>query len=267
MKKTILTAICCLAALLPLRAQEVVTGIVVDSKNNPVPGAKVETVDGSQSVITNLDGTFSIPLNEPAKKLHFIYSGMQGKTAKIKPDMKVKLRDYSRWKADKWRWFTNAVVAFPNKPGGDVFNPAYGLMIGGCKEIGFYLKGVTNTFGTDTYGYGVPYDNKVTKEKSTYWSATGGIMVRLASPIHLYYGLGYAEYKYFLKDTRNNWYEYDNRKVSTLAVDLGVMIRIKRINISLGLTLTPEDDDYYDYYDCQAADTKVAGNFGIGYSF
>lgn len=270
MNKTILAAIFCILGCMPLRAQEVVTGIVVDSKGIPVPGAKVETEDGSQSVITELDGTFRLDLAQPSKKVRVQYSGLQGKTAKIKPNMKVKLGSNSWWKAapEKWNWFAEGVLAMPNNPGGDLMNPAGGIMIGGLKKLGFYLKGVTNTFGQDysneLYSDYSLRDYAITKEKTTYWSATAGIIVRLGCPIHLYYGVGYTQYQHFLKDTYGNWLLYEPNTWEGLAVDAGIMLRIKKFTLSFGVTMCSGEDDYDDYSNSQI---KVAGNFGIGYSF
>ena len=50
-------------------AQNVVTGTVTDRDGNPIPGAKVVVAGGTESVITELDGTFRLESQTPVRKI------------------------------------------------------------------------------------------------------------------------------------------------------------------------------------------------------
>ena len=88
-KRILLLSLFLVATTLVLRAQNVVTGTVVDRDGNPIPGAKVEIIGSTESTITELDGTFSIATESPAEKVRVLYGGMQTKVKKVKPDMVI----------------------------------------------------------------------------------------------------------------------------------------------------------------------------------
>ncbi|MDE6008051.1 MAG: carboxypeptidase-like regulatory domain-containing protein [Muribaculaceae bacterium] len=77
--------------LIPLQAQEVITGTVVDSKNQPIPGVRVEVVGRSEVTTTDIDGTFRLDLPVAVKKLRFQYVGHKPIERNVKPDMIVKM--------------------------------------------------------------------------------------------------------------------------------------------------------------------------------
>lgn len=91
MKKLFLSGILLLAGSMTLFAQNVVNGTVVDKDKNPVPGAKVEVVGSTESTITELDGTFRLETQSPARKVKVRYVGMQSKTQEVEPNMLVTL--------------------------------------------------------------------------------------------------------------------------------------------------------------------------------
>ena len=107
MKKIFLFALL-LSAGISLSAQNTVSGTVTDKKGNPIPGAKVEIKGGTESTITELDGTFTL-----AKKVKVYYVGMQAKEQKVKPDMLIKMSDNSWWreKPDKYQWLVGVQMA------------------------------------------------------------------------------------------------------------------------------------------------------------
>lgn len=72
-------------------ARETITGTVVDSKGDPIPGVKVEIPGSSEFVFTDLDGKFQIILREPTKNLLFSYPGTSEMSYKISPEMHVVL--------------------------------------------------------------------------------------------------------------------------------------------------------------------------------
>ena len=260
MKKLIamlLTAMCAVSVSL---AQETVTGVVVDKKGNPLPGVRIEVPGTPDHAISDLDGSFTLFRSDQSKKkLYATYAGMNPRKVKIKEGMRIKMSEYNWWtqKPDEWNWMVNAIFALPNVHG-DVINPAYGLMLGRVKKFGYYVKGITNTFGVSDKGkWNDVGSGFIDSQKSTYWSVTGGAMVRLGCPIHFYLGLGYADYSYYVKNTSGNTFLYDDLTKRNLVADLGFMLRIKRVNISLGITT----GEVFGY------DQTGAGNFGIGYSF
>lgn len=91
MKKLFLSGILLLAGTMTLSAQNVVNGTVVDKDRNPIPGAKVEIVGSPESTITELDGTFRLETQAPARKVKVRYVGMQSKTQAVEPNMLVTL--------------------------------------------------------------------------------------------------------------------------------------------------------------------------------
>ncbi|MBD5262859.1 MAG: hypothetical protein HDS39_02140 [Bacteroides sp.] len=74
-----------------LSARETVTGTVVDSHGEPLPGVKVEVPGTSQYVFTDLDGAFQIILRDPVKKLDFTYPGFGTSSHRVRPEMTVVL--------------------------------------------------------------------------------------------------------------------------------------------------------------------------------
>lgn len=275
--KKLIAVILAVAAFIPaVSAQDVVSGTVVDKDGNPLPGVKIEIPGTPETVISDLDGTFTINRSDLSrKKLLATYAGMSPRKMKMKDGMVVKMKETNWWnrKPDKWDWFVEAIVAVPNDLGNDL-NPAYGLMIGRVKKFGYYVKGVTNTFGKDYegwyYSYGTTSVGFVDKMQSTYWSVTAGGIVRLGCPLHLYVGAGYAEYNAYFKNMSGKWYRGEYGGQSNFVIDFGLMMRIKRITISLGSTLAPYAKSVYSAnheFEYSGHEINCAGNFGIGYSF
>lgn len=244
-------------------AQEAVTGVVVDKKGNPLPGVKIEIPGTSDQTISDLDGTFTLYPTDPSKKnIYASYAGMNPRKVKLKNGMRIKMKEYNWWskKPDSWNWMINAIFALPqNEDDGTVFNPAYGLMLGRVKNIGYYVKGVTNTFGKKYQDYDNGTMGLIDRQTSTYWSTTAGAIFRLGCPIHLYAGVGYAQYSHFLRDLNGDWYKNTEASHNNFVVDLGFLLRIKHVNISMGWCGTIAHKD--------GPDLMGAGNFGIGYSF
>lgn len=266
MKKLIAILIMIISAFPVILAQGTVTGMVVDKKGNPLPGVKIEIPGTPDQAISDLDGTFTINRSDITKrKVYATYAGMRPAKVKISDNTVIKMREENWWsmKPDKWQWFAEAMVALPNAPGGDIFNPAYGLMLGRIKKFGYYIKGITNTFGVKANDWESAAVGFINDQKTTYWSVTGGGLVRLGSPIHLYLGVGYADYSHFVKDTSGNWHNYTEADVKRFAMDLGLLLRIKKFTLSLGLTTGGNIFNFDEFAD----HANSCGNFGIGYTF
>lgn len=91
MKRIFTVISLCVLWAMAVQAQETISGTVVDGKNEPLPGARVEVVGRSEYAITDIDGTFVIELPVTASKVKVSYPGLPTREAKIKPDMVVKL--------------------------------------------------------------------------------------------------------------------------------------------------------------------------------
>lgn len=261
MKKVFLFSIFLWAGVISLSAQNTVSGTVTDKKGNPIPGAKVEIKGGTESTITELDGTFKLDTKNPAKKVKVYYVGMQAKEQKVKPDMLIKMSDSSWWreKPDKYRWLVGVQMAVPDNA---EFKPSFGLMLGRVKNIGWYVKGVYNKKQSTAGSMGEEAHYWTTGEsKSSYLSATGGVIVRLWSPIHLYAGAGYFDREAAWQLANGEYYKYSPDTYSGVAADLGIMLKIKRFFINAGITWGFPLDGGYD------STKKGTGNFGVGMYF
>ncbi|WP_052356155.1 carboxypeptidase-like regulatory domain-containing protein [Bacteroides timonensis] len=245
-----------------LSAQNTVSGIVTDKKGNPIPGAKVEIKGGTESTITELDGTFTLETKTPAQKVKVYYVGMQAKEQKVKPDMLIKMSDSSWWreKPDKYRWLVGVQMAVPD----DCLEltPSFGLMLGRVKNIGWYVKGVYSKKQSTAGSMGEEdYYWTTGKSKCSYVSATGGVIVRLWSPIYLYAGAGYFDREAAWQLANGDYYKYSPDTYSGVAADFGVMLKIKRFFINAGATYGFPLDGGYD------STKKGVGNFGVGMYF
>ncbi|MCD8388173.1 MAG: carboxypeptidase-like regulatory domain-containing protein [Bacteroidales bacterium] len=248
--------------------QRTVSGIVTDTKGVPIPGAKVELVGCNESVLTELDGTFLINTECPAKKVLVQYGGMQKKSASIKPDMKVKLHKSGWWsdKPERYRWFASAQVAFPYK---GFKQPAFGLMVGVVKDWGVYARGfyksVHSVSDNDTYWY--------TGDKAhEFASVSGGIIKRLWCPIHVYVGAGFLWNQDLYKGSDGEWHDcyYDEDfyyKYSNVLVEGGLMLTYKMLTVNAGVMWGPAEVDDSDIYYQRDPKRPFAVNIGIGISF
>lgn len=264
MKKLFLLIGLCLAGTAWLSAQNIVSGTVTDKKGNPIPGVKVEILGGTESTITELDGTFRLETGSPARKVKVYYAGMQPKAQKVKPDMLIKMSETSWWneKPDKYRWFLGAQIVIPNF---DEVRPSYGFMLGRVKNIGWYVKGVYNkpqsTVGAYSENNMKEYYWTTGESKQSFWSATGGVVARLWSPIHLYAGLGYGQRKIAWQLHNGSYYEYcPDTHNELLVVDGGIMLKMKRFFINGGISFLHGYNGW-----CDA--NYVAANAGIGVYF
>jgi hypothetical protein len=255
--KKLLSLLCLLlAGAAYLSAQNVVSGTVTDRDGNPIPGAKVNIVGGTESVITELDGTFRLETQTPAKKVQVVYAGMQPKTQRVKPDMVVKLSNTGWWngKPENYDWIISAQGMFIEK---GAKNPSFGLMIGRVKKLGWYVKGVYNVPNETTGQY---YDiNSVLhsawttgKEKRTFIAVTAGMLIRLGCPIHLYVGGGAFERVIGWQVSNGEYWRHKYLSYSGYAAEAGLMIRINKLAINGGVMYATE---------------HIIANIGLGLTF
>lgn len=262
--KKLLSFFCLLASVVYVSAQNVIGGTVIDHDGNPIPGAKVVIVGSTESIITDLDGTFRLETKKAVKKVQVFYVGMQTKVQVVKSGMVVKLSKTNWWNSEpqKYSWFFNAQGAFPEN---SVKNPSFGLMLGQVKTFGWFIKGVYSSVkSTDgiyesylEFGDIEDRNNYWTtgKDKRSFYAATAGVLIRLHCPIHLYSGAGYANRKvaWELADgtyTKNTEYSY-----SSVVLDYGLMLRLGKLSLNGGVLMS------------LANGCKFTGNAGIGICF
>lgn len=258
MKKLLLSGLFLLLGSIYLSAQNTVSGTVKDKKGNPIPGAKVKVKGGTESTLSELDGTFKLESNEPIKKIMIYYGGMRPRELKIEP-LSVQLHKDSWWtrRPDKYRWFASLQAGFPES----MSSPSFGLMVGGMKSIGWYVKGLYRPLQSTSYDNetGIYNDHWLTgKSKNSFYSATGGFVLRLWCPIHIYFGAGYAKRKVAWGLTGDKYLRYDPDCYDGAALDFGLMLRVNRILVNAGSIYTIKNGD---------KGNEFVGNVGIGYCF
>lgn len=143
------------------------------------------------------------------------------------------------------------------------FTPSGGLMIGGIKRVGWYVKGRSNfIFGNtqpsgtiipdgntmilNTYsGYKIiPYDampyNITGEYYTTHWIANAGMIVRCwhqnPMDIYLYFGAGYGERKQVWQTIHDGYLTYIPSYHSNVSGDLGILFSYKKFMLSAGVT-------------------------------
>lgn len=221
MKRIFFVIALCLMGVLSGYAQEVVTGTVVDSKNNPIPGARVELEGRSEYCMTDIDGTFRIESPVAVQKVKVSYVGLKTVTKKITPDMVVKLGRGWRDAPENYQWFAGANVGavmidneFENN---EMTKFAFGLKAGRVKKVGWYVGTFMNPevfSGSDTKSF----------------SAVVGGVFRLWCPLHIYVGGGYS----YMRCPENE-YSGAVANYNGGAFDLGFMFRVKNISIDWGV--------------------------------
>lgn len=260
MKKSLLLnlalMLCCEFAI----AQTTVSGTVVDTNGNPMPGAKVQVKGTKEFTITNMDGTFSVNSPKPKFKLVSNYVGWNTEVMKAKDGMVIKMGKSDWWheKPTKWQWFLGVNAAFPGT-GETVFSGvAPGIMFGKVKNYGWYCKLQTNGDMDEHYCHSWTTG----KTTSTYTSATAGLLFRLGCPIHLYLGFGMMESKVGDKLVCGGVVEREDEHIDGMLMDVGTMIRYHRFFVQAGVQLPYGHRDFED-----GPRGIAAGTFGIGYCF
>jgi len=102
MKKVLFSLIFLLGFLVPVLAQTKVSGMVVDSNNQPVPYANVVFKDSNQGIVTNEDGRFYIESPKTYTALVVSFVGFDTKevplTKAVNYDFKIQLSDGEKLK-------------------------------------------------------------------------------------------------------------------------------------------------------------------------
>ena len=250
-----------LANLFCLSAQHIVQGTVTDRNGNPIPGAKVEIMGSPESVITELDGTFRLQTQYPAKKVKVYYAGMQTKVQAIEPDMVIMLSKTNWWnrEPDGYGWLVGVQGVFPEK---GLSHPSFGLMLGRVKKLGWYVKGVFSPGKSTDCDYVVYPENSdqtsywtTGRDKRSFYAATAGIVVRLGCPVHLYAGAGYAHRQVAWELADGTYAKNTDYSYSGAALDYGLILKIGKLTLSGGTIMS------------LSGGCEFAGNVGIGICF
>lgn len=247
MKHFLLTlAFICLGSMSALaQSTKVVKGAVVDKNGNPLPGAIVEATGGAESATVDADGTYTIEVPIWLRSLTAKYAGMQAK--KIKLDRGGDIIFRLRPQSDNKGWFVNVVGATSffdayetGGPGGRL-----GVMGGYIGKWGGYVK-VTPSFGGESRACGLP-------------AATAGVIKRIAGPVHLYAGLGFAPVFGDDEDYSYSGWHYSDCPLyeNGMMVDFGFMLKFNKITANIG----------YSYSNSFCCNVNHDLHFGVGYCF
>jgi len=202
---------------------------VVDGDGNPIPGALVEEVNGSESTLTELDGTFYL---SPSKtRVKVTYPGMKSRSASAGTNSTISLANIG-WineGPEQYNWIVALQGAFPET---GLKSPSLGVMVGRVKDIGWYARGVYRPIkGTDS-----DYNSEWTtgETKNGYWAATAGAIVRVKGPFYGYIGAGYVNRKVALELADGSFAKDADQSYSGATLDYGVMFNMWHVVITAG---------------------------------
>jgi len=263
MKKTLIVVkqslylILLVCAFSTANAQNVVRGRVVDKDGLPIPGARVSVKGGTESVLSDFDGSYRMIVEGEVEKLIVDYVGYNSRSVKVDEASEVVLQKTTLWNdVHKNNWMLSFQMAFPEA---ENMQPSYGFMGGWCRNFGGYVKGVWRPApDRKYYWYEGPSELWTTGNYySSFKAITAGGMVRLKSPFHLYAGIGITEQIvafevagignviYFSEDYPTGWIP---------GLDAGVIFKIRYFMLNAGVLWSP-------------GRAGVVGNFGVGVSF
>ena len=269
MKQKILVFALLLAGM-GANAQQVTKGVVTDKAGNPISGARVEVKGTSFSTTTGIDGRFSLETPMMIDKVRVSSAGRVTRKVDVTPDMVVVMRPTSYWHnpPTRYQFFAGFQLSVPNFSRGDV---PMGVMVGVVKKVGLYGRFVTcgqpSTTKSMPEGSGYSYYEKApyyyywAEEggKTGYTAITGGLVIRLGSPIYLTLGVGYAQRKLARLHSSGEWVEmhsnYEGGSRKGLATEAGVMIKFGHFLINAGSTCWSLKDPCF------------GANFGLNYMF
>lgn len=242
-----------LATCITASAQNTVTGTVVDKYGNPIYGARVEGVGSSRYTFTNMDGTYELEIPNGVKRIKAEYAGMNYNTVKAGSGNTIKLKPQTWWnkKPERGQWFVGLQMHIP-----EYNETSFGIMAGYVKYFGFYVRGVYE-FGSkktedDYWSEGDAERENILltgATKTIHNSVGGGAIVRIGSPLYLYFGMGWLWHKYTVECTDNKWRDYGPgysygstfdgfHFQNSMYAELGLMLRYKKMFVNGGLQVS-----------------------------
>lgn len=237
------------SACITASAQHTVTGRVVDKYGNPISGARVEGVGSSRYTFTNMDGTYKLETPERVKRIKAEYAGMNYNTVKARSGNTIKLKPQTWWnkKPERGQWFAGLQMHIP-----EYNETSFGIMAGWVKYFGFYVRGVYGFGGKDTeedYNWRTYEEDNILltgATKTVHSSVGGGGIARIASPLYLYFGMGWLWHKYAVECTDKKWREIDYYGLheinlesdNSIYAEFGLMLKYKKLFVNGGLQLS-----------------------------
>ncbi len=288
MRRIVITFLFALIAIVATAQNNtvVIKGFVRDADDRALVGVLIRAIDEESATVSTQGGAFELRVSSYCRRVKASLEGYVDAEAEIdgsiilfrlkedkkagKAEMSAAKKEVSAKKreerdlARKGRWFASFSLAMPTikEPG----NLAYGFMVGwgSNKVIGGYTKGV---FGGDMdidaysddvinstdgcFGAMRYYDTPV---RSRYNALTAGVLVRTACPLHIYAGVGTSWRKVFYGDAISGKpYYISDMSAPKIAVDMGLMWKMKWFNVAVGSIYTPK--------------IGFAGNISVGVCF
>lgn len=162
----------------------------------------------------------------------------------VKKTPKPKTKKYT----NKWRTLISAYTSanLANTSNFSADQMSYGLMIGGARTCGFYVKGKTN-FSFQKPSYSVlnkKYVNSNAKSKVNDFNIVAGALIGLTKSFYLYAGVGYGSRVLLWEDTNNQWAKLKEYSSSGFVFDIGCMAYLGKFSLSLGINATLGDKKY-----------------------
>ena len=256
-----------LLACVGAKAQQLTKGVVTDKAGNPISGARVEVKGTSFFTTTSVDGRFSLETPMMIDKVRVSSVGRVTRKVDVTPDMVVVMRPTSYWHnpPTRYQYFVGVQATVPSFERSEV---AFGAMAGVVKKVGLYARFVTcgqpsttRTMLDDSSASGYYWAEK--GGKAGYTAVTGGLIVRLGSPIYLTLGVGYVQRKYARLHSSGEWMELNSgdssglQSYKSIASEAGVMIKFGHFLVNGGCTVSGFKTNRY----C------LATNFGLNYMF
>lgn len=235
MKRIFLILGLCISFMSALHAQEIISGTVIDEKNEPVPGARVEAVGRSEFAVTDIDGIFRFEVSVPVEKVKVSYVGYKSQTRKVRPDMVVKLNKGWRSGPQEYQWFAGASYAHGLSENEYVeadSRSGFSLRGGYLKNWGAYANAM--------FGPGDSYNRFV-------GFTVGGIR-RLWCPLHFFLGAGYGHTSIGYQNSYNigSYVHTIENKLSSnhFVLEAGFLFRFGKFGINAGSAIFCGDDQY-----------------------
>lgn len=237
-----------------IQKKDTVSGIVIDKKKQPLPGAKVEIMGQSYSAFTDIDGRFNIKCDPGAKKVLVTYPKLKAAKKKIKPDMTVQIGRSWKQVPENYQWFVGANIGIgltevyidDYNYEEDFMSPTISIMAGRVKAVGWYVKAFVNP----SVG---PYWTDSLNERCFNNGLILGGMVRLGCPLHLYLGGGFA----YTKLSQMPSFLYNRY---SWQIDMGLLFRIKD-NFGINWSWNIGTNNRYNYM------YGSVTNIGVSYFF
>lgn len=230
--------------------QQTVTGMVVDHKGNPIPGATVRIDRTSTFTTTDIDGNFSIEVPDSYKRLTISYPGFADNNWKIKKnsDRPVRLIPADKTHSFISLMFANVFQLHNCEPYIQHDVQQLGLMFGGYRSWGVYAKVMIGVFG----GPNMEYYQRL----YPYPTVTLGSLKTITGWLNGFAGVGLG-WNY-------GWYNgkyYEDYSLLTGCAEAGLMGKWKKLNLVAGVTYVFPPHKY------NGNDGNLAVFAGVGLNF